>query len=270
MNRPGFLSLLLTLALGAWCAPSLAGQPLKMTLAHEDKASYPWVFPVTNNASYEGLDLIFIDFLQDELGIELTTVAMPWARCLVTMEEGYVDGCFSSSFKEDRLVNGVYPTTDTGEPDASKRIHSSDYSLYFIKGKDITFDGKTIYGLNGNVGVQRTFSIIPALEKLGVSVDEGTSDPVIIFRKLLLGRIAAAAIQTGNADAIIENNPEFKEHIVKYETNLAPFNKKPYFIMLSHQFVESNPEYAVVFWNAVQKVRESEAYKKAAYEFLNK
>ncbi|NCD33898.1 MAG: transporter substrate-binding domain-containing protein [Spartobacteria bacterium] len=242
-------------------------KPSSMVLAHEDKVSFPWIIPL-DGGGYKGLDLVFMNLLRDELGIPLEIRTFPWARCIATMGTGDIDGVFASSYKKDRLKMGIYPVNADGTPDTRKRIHMSGYSLYYLAGKNVTFDGTTVTGLNGMVGVQRTFSIMPQIEKLGLKVDDGTADPVAILKKVLVGRNEAAAFQILNGDTLIADNPEFEGKIIRLNTNLVPFNQKPYFIMLSHQFAEKYPAFTKQFYDAAERVRESDEYRKACQNFF--
>jgi polar amino acid transport system substrate-binding protein len=254
------------------CSTAFAGdypKPKEMIFAHEDQNAYPWVLPVGENA-YVGIDLGLLKLLEKELGVTIHTQGFSWTGCLLQMESGAVDGAFAASYKADREQYGKFPTKDSGGPDESKRIHTSGYSLYTRKDLKVTFDGEKFDGLQGMVAAQKNFSIVAPLQSFGVQIDDFSSDPLIILTKLKLYRVEAAALQTARADNVIANQQGLADIIVKCPADLAPFGEKPYFLMLSHQFVEKYPEFAKEIWDKVEKIRESEEYKTMSEEFYNK
>ena len=264
--RPIILAFLLM----AICSAShAADRPSTITLGHEDENAYPWV--LENNGVYTGLDLELIALLRARIGIEIKTVGYPWTRALVTMQRGELDGVFAASYKPEREKYGRYPLKG-GRLDGDRRIHTSGYSLYILKGSKLRFDGERFENLVSatgvtDIGVQRSFSIIPSLRRFDVSFNDSSADPAQILNLLSHNRIAAAAIQTDRADQIIAANPLYQTTIVKYPTNRKPFHLKPYFIMLSHQFVKRYPEFSERFWDAVEEVRNSSEYRQRKREF---
>lgn len=243
-------------------------KPESILLAHEDKNAYPWVIPL-DDGGYAGLDLDFLNILASKIGVKIEFKAYPWARCLEEMRQGNVNGVFASSYRKEREAMGRYPMKN-GQPDTGRMIHSSGYSLYILKDSPVGFDGKNFINLNGNLGVQRAFSIIPELTQFNVSIDDGTADPEVILMKLFSKRISAAAIQTARGDNVLKNNQRFRNSIIKHETSEKPFDPKPYFVMFSHQFYEKYPEFAETFWNKMNEVLNSKEYDKKVQEFYKK
>ncbi len=267
-----FRSIILTFILiFFYSSPYAEDQPTQITLGHEDQNAYPWV--LEGIGGYSGLDLELIDLLQDKFGIKIKTVGYPWTRALVTMQRGDIDGVFAASYKPEREKYGCYPFKG-GKLDGDRRIHTSGYSLYILKGSNLKFDGDKFENLVSgigvtDIGVQRSFSIIPSLEKFDVSLNDSSADPGHILNLLFHKRIAAAAIQADRADQIIAAKPLYQKEIVKYETDKKPFHQKPYFIMLSHQFVKRYPEFSETFWDAVEEVRNSSEYRQRETEFYD-
>ncbi len=265
MKRLLFLLLLWPLLLAA-------ERPDRMVLGHEDQNAYPWVMPVPGG--YAGLDLELLKLLEMRLGVVIETRAYPWIRALVTMQSGEIDGVFAASYKQDREVFGLYPQQG-GRLDASRRIHTSGYSLYLLKDSGVEFDGRKFTNLRSTlgatqIGVQRAFSIIPSLQQLEVELNDQTSDPAKILELLYHGRLAAAAIQTARADSLIAANPDWRAKIVKYATSKEPFHQKPYFVMLSRQFVERYPQFSQEFWDTLAALRDSPAFAGIEAEFYSR
>lgn len=85
---------------------------------------------------------------------------------------------------------------------------------------------------------------------MGVKVDEVNSERKA-FAMLILNRIVAVAAQGTTADPLIKEKGY--STIEKLE---PPLKSKPYFLMLSHQFVGNHPDVAERLWNAIGQVRE--------------
>ena len=185
------------------------------------------------------------------------------------MKNNRIDGAFVSSYKKEREVFGKYPIKD-GKPDETKRIHTSGYSLYVLKGSNVNYDGTKLLNVDPPVGVQRGFSIVSDIFKMGHPIDEGTADPESMLKKLKLERNSAVVAQTARADKILEENADLASKIIKIELDKAPFGDKPYFIMLSHEFTQKYPEFSKEFWEKCDKVRNSKEYKAKAEEFYKK
>ncbi len=242
--------------------------PQQILLAHEDKEAYPWISINRQTGELSGIDIEFIKLLEKNSGISIKMVPLPWARTLEYMKSGKIDGTFSASYMKERELFGKYPPYKNGVPDEKYAVHFSSYSLYILKGSKVSFKNGNFINLNGIVGTQLGFSITQLISKMNVKVDASTSDPYPILKKLVAGRIEACAIQTERADKILRDNPEFKD-IVKLTILEPPFNKKPYFIMLSNDFVKQNPEAASYIWQEIKKINESNEFKNILKNFYN-
>ena len=250
-------------------------QPATLTIAYEDDNSFPWVFDVRGIP--EGLDIEFMKLLEKELRIKIVMVKYPWKRCLAMMQKGDVDGVIGSSFKPDRLSLGAYPTkngfsnerTGDQEIDETKRMHTSGYSLYRLKGAAAEWDGRAFNHLDGKkIASQLDFTITADMKALGAPVVETTNDPENIFRGLIMNYFAAAAVQTGTAEFLLGRNQEFADKIEKCSVNKPPFHQKPYYLMLSFALIEKYPEFSQVVLKNVEKIRESKAFKARSKEFF--
>jgi polar amino acid transport system substrate-binding protein len=240
--------------------------PQIITLGHEDKDAFPWVLP-DGKGGYVGIDLETLKLLEKEMKITIKTSALPWRRCLEEMKLGKVDGAFASSYKQEREEFGRYPLDSSGKVDASRMIHMSGYSLYYSKIFPVTFDGKKFAGIKGRVAAQFSFSIVKPLQELGVDVDDSSGDPVDILKKLTLGRVGAAVLQTARAEKIIGEKEEFRKAIAKSDYEKPPFESKPYFLMLSHQLLEKHPKFSERLWNSLKKVVHSKEYQEREAAF---
>lgn len=234
-------------------APSAAQtRPESVKLCFGDSYFYPW-----HLENGKGLNLALLERVSARLGIKFTFVGLPWKRCLRNMQFGEVDGVFAASFKQDRLEAGAYPTTADGKPDAGKRLMMEGYHLFKLKGELLDWDGKQFTGLAGSVAAPLGFAIIDQLKASGVNVDEVPGKTEAAFEMVLRGRAQAVAMNTQVGEWIIKSDP-FRG---KFEKVATPLFEKPYYLMLSHQLLQRNPELANEIWEAIATVRESAAYR---------
>lgn len=232
-------------------------KPASMKLCYENEDVYPWVLK-----DRPGLNIVFMNALAQKLGIKFDMQSRPWKRCLDELKSGEMDGLFSASFKADRLENGAYPMTGD-KPDETKAIMLDGYTLYRVKGSAVNWDGKKLT-VAGAVGAQPGYSIIDQLKSLGAKVDDGSRSADDNLRKLIAGRVDAVALITLEGENSIRNNPEFASKVEAVQPVLV---SKPYYLMLSKQFVAKYPEYAKEIWSGVAAIRESADYKAKAAVF---
>lgn len=228
-----------------------ADKPASVKFCHEDVDVYPWVLK-----DRPGLNIAHLKAVEQKLGIKIETIPLPWKRCQDDMREGKVDGIFAASFKTERLDMGVYPMAGD-KPDAARAMMYDGYSLYRLKGGAVQWDGKKLTAA-GSIGAQPGYSIVDQLKQLGVKVDEGTKTADDNLKKVLLGRLDAAALQTLEGDNSLSTNPEYG---AKLEKVTPPLVDKPFFLMLSKQFVAKYADFSKDVWKALAEVRESADYK---------
>lgn len=249
--------LLLRLTLAGTCV-LLAGQLARaansqvLRLCQDTENIYPWSLQ-----ERPGLNNILLKIVEARLGIMLEIQSRPWPRCQEEMKSGTVDGMFAISFLARRQEFGVYPMRGDA-PDPGRRLMSDGYSLYRrTDDSSVRWNGKELH-VNGSVGAQRGYSVVTQLEALGARVDVGSYPAEDNLRKLLMGRLAAAALRTQEGDRILSTHREFYG---KLERLPLPLSDKPYYLMLSHQFVARQGALAQQLWATIGQVRESVEYR---------
>jgi polar amino acid transport system substrate-binding protein len=193
----------------------------------------------------------------ERLDIHFDFQSIPWKRCLAQLKANAVDGAFAVSYKPDRRELGEYPGGDT--PDASKRMHTDTYVVLRRKGSKVEWDGKRFSKLEGAVGFQLGYSVGDVLRAQNLQVDEGSQRADELARKLVAGRLGAAAMGGSDAAGLMRG-----PLAAQLEQLPVPIIEKPYFLILSHALVASRPELAASIWNAVEQARNSAAYRKLA------
>jgi len=244
---------------------------VEITFAYEDKEQPPYYMGNSLLVPDENPG-ISVDIMKklDEMidGLEIKLIRCPWTRCLHTLKSNIISGAFNASYKQERLNFGRYPTLDNereGPADISKRITFLTYSFYKLKGTNVEWDGKIINNAESRtIGAPFGYSVVGDLRKKGFDVDVsyGTKSNL---ERLALRRVDLAALHDVTADSIIKSNPKSFENIEK----LRPaYITKAYYLMLSHDFVEKNPEIAQQIWDAIEIIRETE-FDEIASKYAN-
>lgn len=239
--------MLLALSLPAFARDSV-------TLCYEAQDVLPWRTEKGGGLNFELLQLV-----GQRLDVHFDFQSIPWKRCLAQLKANAVDGAFAVSYKPDRREIGEYP--GGGNADAAKRMHTDTYVLLRRKGSKVEWDGKHFNNLDGAIGFQLGYSVGDVLRAHNVEVDEGSQRADELARKLIAGRVAAAAIGGSDAAGLMRGPLG-----AQLEQLPVPIIEKPYFLILSHALVASRPQLAGRIWSEIEKVRNSAAYKKLEQE----
>lgn len=246
------------------CSASVSA--IELNIAFEDKEQPPYYMGDSKNVLSEkpGLAVELVLLLGDMIDdVDIKLQRMPWKRCTHMLGENKIDGAFNASYKKSRLSLGWYPTKDGthgGEVDTSRRVTTIAYSLYAKKSSNLEWTGSNYDILKGKVGAPLGYSIVGDLNKMGVTVEEAPNTESNL-RKLKGNRLQAVALQDVTADAMIKSMPHEFGGIVKLE---PPLKTKPYYLMLSSDFVSAHPELAQKIWDTMKLIRETKYDKLAA------
>jgi len=245
-------------------ADSALSAPKKtVTLVYEVKSNPPYYLGKrTIDWKKPGITLEVLKRLEKKLNIRIAFERFPWARGLTMVKNNTVDGIFHASFLKERIEIGDYPM-NKGELDLSRQLMTQSYVLYKLKDSTLSWDGKAFEHLNGSIGAVIKYSIVDDLKQMNVNVEEVTTQRSNL-RKLLLGRIEGVAGLEAMNDIIIKANPDEFREVVKV---FPPIKSKPFFLMLSHEFVKENTKLAEAIWNAIRDIRESGEYDKIAKKY---
>lgn len=232
--------------------PAAAAPRQTVTLCYEAQDVRPW-----RTEKGGGLNFELLKIVEQRLDIRFDFQSIPWKRCLAQLKANAVDGAFAVSYKPDRRELGEYP--GGGNIDASKRMHTDTYVVLRRRGSKVEWDGKHFSNLDGAVGFQLGYSVGDVLRAQNLEVDEGSQRADELARKLIAGRLAAAAMGGSDAAGLMRGplGPQLEQLPI-------PIIEKPYFLILSHALVASRPQLAAGIWSEVEKARNSPAYKKLA------
>lgn len=234
-------------------------EDLIITVACEDKNDYPSVlgngYEISDNKP--GLAIELLKNIEKELqDINFEFIRYPWIRCLDYLKNGDVDALIPVSYKDVRKKNGHYPMKDE-KVDPARRYYDIKYVLYTRKDSNKIWDGKNFSSIDGRVGAPKGYSIVDDLKKNNVLVIE-SNDTLIDLKNLARKRLDYVAALEKNGDYYITKNKSLTNKIIKLEPELI---SKPYYLMFSHQFYNSNKQLAEKIWNLVAKTRESKQFK---------
>jgi polar amino acid transport system substrate-binding protein len=233
--------------------PAAAADKAKetVTLCFEAQNVLPWR---TENGG--GLNFVLLKMVEQRLNIHFDFQGIPWKRCLAQLKSNAVDGAFAVSYKPDRRELGEYPGGQ--QLDTGKRMHIDRYVVIRRKGSKVDWDGKSFQNLDGAIGFQLGYSVGDVLRAQNLEVDEGSQRADELARKLIAGRLAAAAVGGSDANSLMHGPlaPQLEQLPV-------PIIEKPYFLIMSHAMAASRPQLAERIWRAIEEARNSPAYRKA-------
>lgn len=233
-------------------ASGIYAEQLVLRLGYSDAPAFP--FQVSHEADPPGIAFDIIDAVSKDLNIKVEYVCLPNKRVLHALQQGEIDGAFMYSYKAEREVSGQYPKVQ-GRIDEKKRIATLSYYLYRMKGSAVQWDGTKFSGLDITtdiIGANTGYSIVDDLISKGLKVDDGAKTTEQNFKKLLSKRIIGYAHQDLVADHYIDTN-----NLKNVEKISTPLVKKSYYLLFSHQFMQSNAELAQKIWNKVGELRDS-------------
>ncbi|WP_229260625.1 transporter substrate-binding domain-containing protein [Duganella alba] len=233
-------------------SPVAAAARDTVTLCYEAQDVKPW-----RTEKGGGLNFALLKMVEQRLDIQFDFQSIPWKRCLAQLKANAVDGAFAVSYKADRRELGEYPGGQ--EVDATKRMHTDTYVVLRRKGSQVAWDGKQFSHLDGAIGFQLGYSVGDVLRAQNLEVDEGSQRADELARKLIAGRLAAAALGGSDAAGLMRGPLG-----AQLEQLPIPIIEKPYFLILSHALVASKPQLAARIWSEVEQARNSPAYRKLA------
>ncbi len=229
--------------------PTVAAETLVLCVEKTDVR--PW-----RTLEGTGLNFDLLNRVGKQLDLVFEYKGLPWKRCLQDLKANKYVGAIGGSFVASRIEFGAYPGGDPADP--SKRLNFDQYVLLRQKGGAVTWDGKTVNGLTGSVGIQLGYSVGEKLRALSIPVDDGSQTALELAQKLAAGRLGAAAMLVGEANLIMATSPKLQAGL---EILPVPVLEKPYYLMLSHEFVNMRGPLAKRIWDTIEVVRNSNEYQ---------
>lgn len=240
----------------------------RVVFACENKHNFPYYIGDSSDIQWDkpGASIEFLKLLENHLDIMVEFRRMPWKRCLASIKKGKVDGIFNTSFRSERMELGNYPMIE-GRVDKSRRITRMSYVLYKQKGSSLMWDevGREMHNLDSQICAPLGYSIVKDLKSWNIPVYELlTTDDCMKILASGKGRFAGIATLEFSGDFYLNKNKPVYSDIVKVS---PPLVTKEYYLMLSRQFVNNQPEISNDIWKTIGEIRPTE-FKKIINTYL--
>jgi len=248
--KKSILNILPSLFLAGFAFVCQAETVLKV--AYENASQFPNYLGDTSKVLEKpGAAVELVKFLEQEIpDLKIEFYRYPWKQCLLKLKAGEIDGAFNGSFTKARLDVGTYPWKN-GAVDDTRRLTTMSYHFYKLKGSPFSWDGTKVSGLNGKIGTPLAFSIEGDLKSMGLNI-LSAREIQVNFSNLLRNKVDAIALQSVTGDYHLST----KSGLSSVEKVQPELKNKAYYLMLSKQFYEQNPELSEQIWDAIAKLRE--------------
>lgn len=219
---------------------------------------------LTHDEARPGFLVELFNRIEPLANVEFEYVFTNWDQVLRLIRTGRVDAGFNSSFKADRSVYGAYPMVD-GKPDPSRATIEYYYSFFTYGSSKITWDGKTLQGLNGPVGIEKGASILPTLNKLGIQTQEiKTYESMVSL--LAGGRISVVAAIDHHLGIAATTNDDRYNQLKKLT---PPLQQNIGYLMFSKRFCTKSPNVCEDVWNGIRTVKKTDEYKAVRAQYTD-
>ncbi|WP_315982467.1 hypothetical protein [Aliamphritea spongicola] len=115
-------------------------------------------------ASPPGISVDLINYVSEELQLNIDYQRMPGQRVLQSLKRGDLDAAFIFSYKEARREFGVFPMKD-GKVDTERRMDTLSYVLYRPVSSKLNWNGSDFEQLNGSLAAKLNYSIVADIKK---------------------------------------------------------------------------------------------------------
>jgi polar amino acid transport system substrate-binding protein len=240
---------------------------VELIFGFQDSSNYPFQTGEGSEINWQkpGLAVEMLQMVGKRLNINISFKRFPWKRGLYQLKTASIDGLFSASYNTERLEFGAYPMKN-GKINESRRSYDNSYYLYKHKDSTVSWDGERFSNLsNQGLASIRGFSIVNDLRKRGLKVNE-FNNTIKCLEMLVIKRVDGVASLELATDSILKNNTLEFENIEKVSPALK---RKPYYLMLSHQFTERHPDLAEAIWKTISEIRTSDDFKQLLGKYFN-
>ena len=184
-------------------------------------------------------------------GITLELVRMPWLRCLQQLEDNEVDALVAA-YEPSRAHYTRYPTKADGTPDASLAINH--FSLCLAHRYDNPLVNKI--ALKHDITVSRPLGYRPIPFPYNTALVDAYS-PEHALELVVSGRVDATTVLCElNGIKAQEQHLMHIPVVVMY----PPLYRSSGYLMISRQFYQHYPQYAVQLWQALPHTIDKNRY----------
>jgi len=233
------------------CLASARVQAADIRFVYGDHDAYPYFAGVGQDIpSKPGMSVELSDTCAKTVGGNISFTRLPVRRMHEELRAGQVDMVIGLTYTVERSDYLAYPMRGD-KPDASRRGATISYMLYRLRGAKVAWDGKSITGLDGPLGVNSGFALADILRKRGVDVEEVQYDKQL-FAMLQRGRVGAVATLENIGDYYIERS----DMAARVEKLQPPLATGDYYIAASKPFYDKHADLVGRFWDCLARERD--------------
>ncbi|MDX1452247.1 MAG: hypothetical protein R3183_06795 [Oleiphilaceae bacterium] len=203
---------------------------------------------------YPGTYIDILRMVEQRLPIKLTLIRLPWERCKAYLARNLASG-INSSYKPSRARMGVFPKTETGDVDRTRRITSDTYRFYTRTDVNLRYDPLKFRVMPDDalLAAPLGYSVVDDLKRTGLVVEQHPEGIPGILKLLFHGRVQGIIAHESQMRFTLGNNVQYAEVIVPVEPAIK---EKDYFILISRGFYDQHPELSEQIWNEIAELRE--------------
>jgi hypothetical protein len=250
MRKAPILAIIVILAFSS----GLAAETKEIKFITYDMENYPHVIGYSRliNKEKPGIFYEFLKVLEKNVGVRMSLTRLPYEELMEMLKTGNTkgyDAYIAASYTPDRDKIAVYPVAD-GMPDYSKSLYIERYYLYKNKKSPVKWNGVYLTDIKNGIGSATDEAIDEELKWLGYRYKEEMVD--VLLKDVAAGKLDVALSIEKGTDYYLKNHPEIAKNVVKLKPE---FTARPFFIILSNNFVEKNPELTKKIWIAIGLLR---------------
>lgn len=236
----------------ATARPGASPAPRTLHFCFEETPAVPW-----RSRQKAGLYFELLDDVARRLDLRFEYHPQPWLHCLSDVAAGRMDGAFAVAYSPERLPVFAFPP---GAPRvAEDALRRDDIVLVRRRGSAVDVVDGRLRGTDRPVGVLPGYAIADDLKRLGWPVEMASRDHLVQLSRLARGELDAIAL---SAFRWAQLQAAGGVALAELEALPTPIVAKPYFLGLSHPFVEQHPELAARLWAVTREVRNGEDYRR--------
>ncbi len=250
-----FISLIICLLAITVSSQRASAQEIKsLKVCWESELKPPYLIK-DNQGQLRGIAVEWLQHIMDIQNINYRNVLLPWKRCLLNLERGFVDLVPNSSYKASRAEFSYY----------SQELYRTHLALFYRKGKFpnahtfTTTEQFKPYAVGGVRGFN--YSFYDGL----ITIDQGASNRKALIRKLKRGRVDFAILQREVIASIYQNA---QHELTELASVLAPNNSYKSFYVLIGKANEQAAEIALQFDAGLEELHKSGAYQQILDKYL--
>jgi polar amino acid transport system substrate-binding protein len=247
-------TLLFLLTILILLSTNLYAQAKTLKLVTYDKEDFPAIIGNSKeiNPKTPGAYVDFVKVLGKKLGVNITLTRLSQNELTSIIKTGNArgyDGYIADYYTPDRDRVTAFPMKN-GMPDYSKSLFIDRFYFYKNKKSSIKWNGVYLTNINKGLGTSFDESVQKEMKLDGYNFKEGFCDDLI--KELAEDKLDAVLSVDNNMDHFLALHPEIAKNITKLQPQ---FSARPFFVILSNDFVKNNPELANRLWFQVGQLR---------------